>query len=440
MNAQIFSLAPPTESRTVIPGDVAQVSFVTSRIMEHAPSESDLKGARLIFAPRAKPKPKFLNYVARLYQQVNDQCDGIMCSYRDRPLQRSIRTLLHTLAGESQLPVLGANTDGMWARANRFFHQIWHQENENRGFYVLRKIDLDVGELLYRQADKIRLSDGRWQVTADVFIPQSVAHYDPEYYESQILLALPGSNGAMTLLGRSIDVYQVEHVAPGYKLDFSDQLAAYGFETRDDRGSIDFTFQIPSSITVTAMKIVEPALPADLFLDHSTSEASTAEIKFNGRREDGNYGKIRIKFVSRPPLSLYDFSASIYIIDGEHSSYRRIPFQNTVSLFPSTIYRRGIKPTVRYNRRSNTITVSFRVLPQFDKLVPVTSKADAERKGALVDEQCWACLNDLKTKNGDVVKFPKCQHTGHEECVKEWLLRTDACPLCRKAQRIYERE
>ena len=47
-----------------------------------------------------------------------------------------------------------------------------------------------------------------------------------------------------------------------------------------------------------------------------------------------------------------------------------------------------------------------------------------------LNDHCSVCLDEL---NGDkIIKFLKCEHVFHSECVDSWLSRSASCPLCRE--------
>jgi len=81
-------------------------------------------------------------------------------------------------------------------------------------------------------------------------------------------------------------------------------------------------------------------------------------------------------------------------------------------------------------------------LPPFDvSLIPhsddcessVSSRSEVDEKYAdYTDDQpslvCTICLSEVR--NGDRVGLLSCTHVFHSSCLKDWLRRKNACPLC----------
>lgn len=52
-------------------------------------------------------------------------------------------------------------------------------------------------------------------------------------------------------------------------------------------------------------------------------------------------------------------------------------------------------------------------------------------QGAALDEpECSICLSQVENED-EVRKLPQCGHTFHRACIDLWLLRQNACPLCK---------
>ncbi len=45
------------------------------------------------------------------------------------------------------------------------------------------------------------------------------------------------------------------------------------------------------------------------------------------------------------------------------------------------------------------------------------------------EENCAICLIEF-TKEDKVITLPKCEHTYHSECMKDWLKKKPLCPIC----------
>ncbi|OEU14457.1 hypothetical protein FRACYDRAFT_165323, partial [Fragilariopsis cylindrus CCMP1102] len=48
----------------------------------------------------------------------------------------------------------------------------------------------------------------------------------------------------------------------------------------------------------------------------------------------------------------------------------------------------------------------------------------------LTDNLCSICLCELV--DGDIVGDIPCNHYFHKDCLKEWLMKSNLCPFCRK--------
>ena len=58
-------------------------------------------------------------------------------------------------------------------------------------------------------------------------------------------------------------------------------------------------------------------------------------------------------------------------------------------------------------------------------IIPIRTFQSTESE----DSRCCICLEVYK--NGDSVKYTKCNHLFHPECIDEWLYYACVCPLCK---------
>jgi len=64
-------------------------------------------------------------------------------------------------------------------------------------------------------------------------------------------------------------------------------------------------------------------------------------------------------------------------------------------------------------------------------LTPTEIRSLPLLQGAALDEpECSICLSQVE-ENDEVRKLPICGHTFHRACIDLWLLRQNACPLCK---------
>ena len=93
-------------------------------------------------------------------------------------------------------------------------------------------------------------------------------------------------------------------------------------------------------------------------------------------------------------------------------------------------------------RTANFEELSFLLFTVVDISSPIKKKkrvddkncSDSTRQKMTICDQleCLICLEEFR--HGDErcwSRNPKCGHSFHHECMKEWLLRHDACPCCR---------
>ena len=54
-----------------------------------------------------------------------------------------------------------------------------------------------------------------------------------------------------------------------------------------------------------------------------------------------------------------------------------------------------------------------------------------------VDPQtcCMICLEDIHVKDDDLVELACC-HKFHRDCIKNWLTRSNSCPLCKRSVKV----
>ncbi len=73
--------------------------------------------------------------------------------------------------------------------------------------------------------------------------------------------------------------------------------------------------------------------------------------------------------------------------------------------------------------------VELTVLKLRKKSVPESTKKNEDRSTCSVDEHiCLICMATLD--EGEIVGDLSCGHSYHVDCLKEWLKRKNACPLC----------
>ena len=46
------------------------------------------------------------------------------------------------------------------------------------------------------------------------------------------------------------------------------------------------------------------------------------------------------------------------------------------------------------------------------------------------ETECAICLEEFK-RNDIIKEFYKCKHIFHKDCLKNWLKRSNVCPLCK---------
>lgn len=47
------------------------------------------------------------------------------------------------------------------------------------------------------------------------------------------------------------------------------------------------------------------------------------------------------------------------------------------------------------------------------------------------DINCTVCLENINMIDKDIIKFKKCNHMFHKECIDEWIKINKSCPICR---------
>jgi len=52
-------------------------------------------------------------------------------------------------------------------------------------------------------------------------------------------------------------------------------------------------------------------------------------------------------------------------------------------------------------------------------------------KFLLSNDECIICLNHIELKNNYKIKNCKCAYTYHKNCIHEWLIIEQTCPICR---------
>ncbi|EYU23097.1 hypothetical protein MIMGU_mgv1a021818mg, partial [Erythranthe guttata] len=53
-------------------------------------------------------------------------------------------------------------------------------------------------------------------------------------------------------------------------------------------------------------------------------------------------------------------------------------------------------------------------------------------------EVCVVCLDDLFGENEKVIATLGCGHVYHVECIKNWLLRKNECPMCKSKALVFD--
>ncbi|KAK1385512.1 putative E3 ubiquitin-protein ligase RHA4A [Heracleum sosnowskyi] len=85
-------------------------------------------------------------------------------------------------------------------------------------------------------------------------------------------------------------------------------------------------------------------------------------------------------------------------------------------------YPPPLPPTVTETPSSFIISVS----PLIDKLPTIVF--DEEFKAR--DSVCCVCLGEFEMKE-ELIQVPSCKHIFHNECIRNWLISSTTCPLCR---------
>ena len=101
---------------------------------------------------------------------------------------------------------------------------------------------------------------------------------------------------------------------------------------------------------------------------------------------------------------------------------------------------RGVKLT-RTRRRSlieRALVVSRCRRSRLSKSRSTTNTAIRTHDTCIVGENCWfsccpICLRDFADECDDICRPISCEHLFHKDCISDWLLQQDSCPLCRAA-------
>jgi ribosomal protein S3AE len=55
-----------------------------------------------------------------------------------------------------------------------------------------------------------------------------------------------------------------------------------------------------------------------------------------------------------------------------------------------------------------------------------------ERSTLEESDSCAVCLSDMKEDDENkIVRLVNCKHLFHEQCIRDWLIRDNSCPLCK---------
>ena len=49
------------------------------------------------------------------------------------------------------------------------------------------------------------------------------------------------------------------------------------------------------------------------------------------------------------------------------------------------------------------------------------------------EESCSICMIEFSETDGKQVAELSCEHIFHEECLQQWVLKNDSCPICRRS-------
>ncbi len=261
-------------------------------------------------------------------------------------------------------------------------------------------------------------------------IPKSFRNLDPAFFDSQVYLLGRGSCGHHIVLGRSSTLIAPESVPRSFLLDVPrEQLNDYGYQVMSAETSI-------------------------IFYHHIDFVPSTPSIKLLslGAQHERGIGKRSFSYEITVPNTTNDEDLTLYysfkellghgyrtyrytttaVQTGRRYLFRRVDFTNQVSLLPEALFARHQTPHVGFSPDKKAIVVKFTFDPS--SALQSVNDDDIKHHNLIKDENCAICYEKLNPADDNVVRLPKCKHTGHHNCIHRSLMGDDRCPICREEQ------